>query len=61
VVVTAAFVPGIRESTTLLRLARLLRVVRLVRLLPELRILILAIARSLPPLLAPLARSDGGD
>ena len=50
VVVTAAFVPGIRESTTLLRLARLLRVVRLVRLLPELRILILAIARSLPPL-----------
>ncbi len=40
VVVTAAFVPGIRESTTLLRLARLLRVVRLVRLLPELRILI---------------------
>jgi voltage-gated sodium channel len=50
VVVGAAFVPGIRESTTLLRLARLLRVVRLVRLLPELRILIIAIARSLPPL-----------
>ena len=50
VVVGAAFVPGLRENTTLLRLARLLRVVRVVRLLPELRILTLAIARSLPPL-----------
>jgi voltage-gated sodium channel len=50
VVVGAAFVPGLRENSTLLRLARLLRVVRVVRLLPELRILILAIARSLPPL-----------
>jgi voltage-gated sodium channel len=50
VVVAAAFTPGVRESSTLLRLARLLRVVRVVRLLPELRILVLAIARSLPPL-----------
>ena len=50
VAVTAAFVPGIRENTTLLRLARVLRVIRVVRLLPELRVLTLAVARSLPPL-----------
>ena len=50
VVVGAAFMPGLRENATLLRLARLLRVVRVVRLLPELRVLVLAIARSLPPL-----------
>ena len=49
-VIGAAFVPGLRENSTLLRLARLLRVVRVVRLLPELRVLTLAIARSLPPL-----------
>jgi voltage-gated sodium channel len=50
IAVTAAFIPGIRENTTLLRLARLLRVVRVVRLLPEVRILLLAVGRSLPPL-----------
>ena len=50
VVVAAAFLPGVRENTTLLRLARLLRVVRVVRLLPDLRVLLTAIARSLPPL-----------
>ena len=50
VVVRAAFLPGLRENTTLLRLARLLRVIRVVRLLPDLRVLLVAIARSLPPL-----------
>jgi voltage-gated sodium channel len=50
VVVAAAFVPGIRESTTLLRLARLLRVVRIFRVLPDLRILVIGVVRSLPPL-----------
>ncbi len=50
VVVAAAFAPGLRENTTLLRIARLLRVVRLVRLLPDLRILLLAVGRSIPPL-----------
>ena len=50
VVIAVAFVPGLRENTTLLRLARLLRVVRIVGLLPDLRILLLAVARSLPPL-----------
>lgn len=50
VVVAVAFVPGIRESSTLLRLARLLRVVRVVRILPELRVLVTGVVRSLPPL-----------
>jgi voltage-gated sodium channel len=50
VVIGAAFVPGIRQNSTLLRLARLLRVVRLVRLLPDLRVLLLGIWRSVPPL-----------
>ena len=50
IVVTAAFVPGLRENATALRLARLGRVVRIVRLLPDVQILILAIARSLAPL-----------
>jgi voltage-gated sodium channel len=50
VVIAVAFVPGIRESSTLLRLARLLRVVRVVRILPELRVLVTGVVRSLPPL-----------
>ncbi len=50
VVVAAAFAPGLRENTTLLRLVRLLRVVRLVRLLPDLRVLLVAVGRSIPPL-----------
>ena len=51
VVVGAAFVPGVRDSSTLLRLARLLRVVRIVRVLPDLRVLLQAVVRSLPPLM----------
>jgi voltage-gated sodium channel len=49
-VIGVAFVPGVRESSTLLRLARLLRVVRVVRILPELRVLVTGVVRSLPPL-----------
>ncbi|HEV2712674.1 MAG TPA: ion transporter, partial [Gaiellaceae bacterium] len=49
-VIAIAFAPGIRESSTLLRLARLARVVRVVRLLPDLRVLLTAVVRSLPPL-----------
>lgn len=47
-VVVASFTPGLRENATLLRLIRLLRVVRAIRLLPDLRILTVAVARSLP-------------
>ena len=50
VVIAAAFVPGLRTNSTLLRLARLARVVRVVRLLPDLRVLLTAVVRSLPPL-----------
>ena len=48
VVVAAAFVPGLRENSTLLRLARLARVLRIVRILPDLRVLVTAVGRSLP-------------
>ena len=50
IVVSLAFLPGIRESSTLLRLARLLRIVRIFRVLPDLRILVVGVVRSLPPL-----------
>ncbi len=52
VVIAIAFVPGIRESSTLLRLARLARVVRIVRLFPDLRVLLAGVWRSIPPLFA---------
>ena len=48
VVVAASFAPGLRENATLLRLARLARVVRIIRILPDLRLLVTAMARSLP-------------
>ncbi|MDQ3434410.1 MAG: ion transporter [Actinomycetota bacterium] len=48
VVVAASFAPGLRENATLLRIVRLARIVRIVRLLPDLRILVTAMARSLP-------------
>jgi voltage-gated sodium channel len=48
VVVTASFAPGLRENATLLRLVRLARIVRIVRVLPDLRLLVTAMGRSLP-------------
>jgi voltage-gated sodium channel len=50
VVVGVTFVPGVAENSTLLRLARLLRVIRIVRVLPDLRVLLLGVWRSVPPL-----------
>lgn len=52
VVVAAAFAPGLRENATLLRLVRLLRVVRLATVLPDLRILVRALVRSIPPIVS---------
>ena len=46
VVVAASFVPGLNAS--LLRIARLLRIVRVVRFLPDLRVLVAAVAGSVP-------------
>jgi voltage-gated sodium channel len=50
VTVFAAFVPGVRENATLLRLVRLLRVVRVVSVLPDLRVLVAGMLKSLPPI-----------
>jgi voltage-gated sodium channel len=50
VVVGAAYVPAVRESVTLLRLARVLRIARLLSVIPGLRIVVLGIARSLAPI-----------
>lgn len=47
-VVTVSFMPGLRENAMLLRLARLARVLRIVRLLPDLRVLTMAVGRSIP-------------
>ena len=51
-VIAAAFVPGVRENVTLLRIVRLLRVVRVVTVLPDLRILVRAMVRSIPPIMS---------
>jgi voltage-gated sodium channel len=51
-IIAASFVPGLGSNTTLLRLVRLLRVVRVVSLLPDLRVLLLAVWRSVPPVLS---------
>jgi voltage-gated sodium channel len=50
VVIGAAFLPGIRENVTMLRLIRLLRVVRLVSVFPDMRVVVRAMVRSLPPI-----------
>jgi voltage-gated sodium channel len=49
-VIGAAFVPGLRENATALRLIRLLRVVRVISVLPEVRVLLRGMVRSLPPI-----------
>src|SRR5215217_348011 len=51
-VVAASFTPGLRENAMLLRIARLARVLRIVRLLPDLRVLVIAIGRSIPGVLS---------
>lgn len=50
VVVGAGFVPGLGSNTTVLRLVRLARVVRLVTILPDLRVIMVAVGRSIPPM-----------
>ncbi|MEU1619460.1 ion transporter [Streptomyces sp. NPDC005722] len=47
-VVTLAYLPFARENATVLRLLRLARVVRAARFLPQLRIIIVAVGKSLP-------------
>lgn len=50
IVISLAFVPGVRDNVTLLRLVRLLRVVRVVSVMPDLRVLLRAMVRSIPPI-----------
>ncbi|WP_224058135.1 ion transporter [Streptomyces kanamyceticus] len=47
-VVLCAFTPGIGQDSTVLRLLRLARVIRTARFLPQLRIILNAIGKSLP-------------
>ncbi|MEU4013467.1 ion transporter [Streptomyces pseudogriseolus] len=47
-VVLCAFLPFLRENSTVLRLLRLARVLRTARFLPQLRVVLVAVARSLP-------------
>jgi voltage-gated sodium channel len=47
-VVVASFVPWLRENAMLLRLVRVARIVRLVRFLPDLRVILGAVGRSIP-------------
>lgn len=48
VIVAVGFVPAFRENATLIRMVRLLRVTRLFRLLPDLRVIVAAVGRSIP-------------
>lgn len=50
VIIGAVFIPGVREQAQLLRLLRLARIVRLVRYLPDARILLLTVVKSIPSL-----------
>ncbi len=50
VIIGAVFIPGVREQAQLLRLLRLARIVRLVRFLPDARILLLTVVKSIPSL-----------
>ncbi|MGS2591736.1 ion transporter [Streptomyces hebeiensis] len=47
-VITLAFTPLARENATVLRLLRLARVLRAARFLPQLRVVIVAVGKSLP-------------
>jgi voltage-gated sodium channel len=49
-IIGGAFVPGVRQNATALRVLRLLRIVRVVSLFPDLRFLIRGMAASLPPI-----------
>ncbi|MFM1965224.1 MAG: hypothetical protein RL134_949 [Actinomycetota bacterium] len=50
VVIGGVWIPGVRENATLLRLLRLGRIARLLRFLPDARVLIATVVRSIPPL-----------
>ncbi|MDH5377202.1 MAG: ion transporter [Gammaproteobacteria bacterium] len=47
-IVAAAFVPGVENQTTVLRLIRLLRVLRLLSALPSMQVMVMALLHSIP-------------
>lgn len=50
IIVGAAFVPGLRANATVLRVLRVLRITRLVSVVPDLRVILQGIFRSIAPL-----------
>ncbi len=48
VIIAAAFIPGLQNQTTVLRLVRLLRVLRLLSAMPGLQIMVTALLNSIP-------------
>ena len=50
IIIGGVWIPGVRDNVTLLRLLRLARIARLLRFLPDARVLITTVVRSLPPL-----------
>ena len=52
VVVAVAYLPWVRESVTLLRIARLLRITRLFSAMPGLRVVVMGLSRSLGPIVS---------
>ena len=52
VVIAAGLTPGLGRDTTILRLVRLARVIRVVTVLPDLRILVVAVGRSIPAVIS---------
>ncbi len=50
IVIGAVFIPGVSSNAQLLRLVRLLRVVRIVSVLPDLRVVISGLGRSVMPI-----------
>ena len=50
VIIGGALIPGLRDNAQILRLLRLGRIVRLIRFLPDARVLIYSVVRSIPPL-----------
>jgi len=48
IIVAAALLPGLSDQTTILRLIRLLRVLRLLSSMPNLQIMVMALAHSFP-------------
>lgn len=52
IIIGGVLIPAVRDQAQLLRLLRLLRIVRLVRFLPDARVLLLTIAKSLPSMIS---------